>query len=91
LPARGLQNNLNLFLEHLPTGRKWTGNADLPLAITAPDVENNVEVVRLANPDAGDYLLQITATNLLSTGGAAAQDFALVVTGELGSALQPVP
>jgi hypothetical protein len=90
-PARGLQNNLNLFLEHQPTARKWTGNADLPLAITSPDVENNVEVVRLATPDAGEYLLQVTASNLLAAGGQGGQDFALVVTGALGSTLQPVP
>lgn len=87
-PARALQNNLNLFLEHSLSGQKWTGNADLPLAITAPDVENNVEIIRLMTPTPGEYVLQITASNLTVAGG---QDFALVVTGDLGSTLQPMP
>jgi hypothetical protein len=83
LAARALQNNLNLFVEHTQTKQKWMGNADLPLNLKIPDPDNNVEVVRLDQPASGDYLIQISATNLLK----GPQDFALVVTGGLTSAL----
>ncbi len=86
LPARALQNNLNLFVQHLPSGQKWIGNSQLPMSLKIPDPDNNVEVVRLENPPAGDYLIQISAVNLLK----GPQDFALVVTGELSSGLAPV-
>jgi len=85
LPARALQNNLNLFVQDMQSGKKWIGNEDLPNSLKIPDPDNNVEVVRIANPPAGDYLIQISATNLLQ----AEQDFALVVTGELASSLNP--
>lgn len=83
LPARALQNNLNLFVQHLPSGQKWIGNEHLPMGLKIPDPDNNVEAVRLDNPPAGSYLIQISATNLLK----GPQDFALVVTGELTSPL----
>ncbi len=88
LPARALQNDLNLFIQQVPNGRKWTGNEQLPLRISPVDAENNVEVVRIDTPVKGDYLIQITATNLLGTTG---QDFALVVSGDLTSGLTLVP
>lgn len=83
VPGRALQNNLNLFIQHLQSGRKWMGNADRRSALKIPDPDNNVEVVRLQNPPTGDYLIQISATNLLR----GPQDFALVVAGELVSSL----
>lgn len=82
LPARALQNNLDLFLQG-PTSQKWIGNADLPQKLTVTDPDNNVEVIRLENPPPGDYLIQVSATSLLQ----GPQDFALVVTGELTSDL----
>ncbi len=82
-PARALQNNLNLFVED-PTGKKWIGNKDLPMSLNIPDPENNVEVIRIENPEPGNYTIQITASNLLKTDG---QDFALVVTGKIDSNL----
>jgi len=81
--ARALQNNLNLFVQHLPTQQKWMGNERLPGSLGIPDPENNVEVVRLDNPAPGDYLIQITVSNLLQAG----QDYALVILGELNSGL----
>ena len=48
------------------------------------DAKNNVEIVRIDQPPPGDYLIQVAATNLLSTRG---QDFALVVTGDLKSGI----
>ena len=86
LAARALQNNLNLFVQHVPSLQKWAGNKDLPLSLNIPDPDNNVEVVRLADPAPGDYCIQITATNLLK----GPQDLALVVTGELASSLLPL-
>jgi serine protease AprX len=86
IAARALQNNLDLFVQHMQSRQKWIGNADLPSGLKIPDPDNNVEVVRLEKPPVGDYLLQITATNLLQAG----QDFALVVTGELTSPIVQV-
>ncbi len=77
LPARALQNNLNLFVE-TPAGTKMMGNAQLPNSLHIPDPDNNVEIVRIDNPPVGTYLIQISASNLLK----GPQDFALVVTGE---------
>jgi serine protease AprX len=85
VPGRALQNNLNLFLQHTPSGKKWIGNENLPLSLTAPDPENNVEIIRIENALAGEYLIQITASNLLQT----PQDCALVVTGKGLTQLQP--
>ena len=82
-PARALQNNLNLFVEHVQSKQKWIGNYNLPIGLNMPDPDNNVEVVRIDNPQAGDYNISIIATNILHS----PQDFALVVTGELGSGL----
>lgn len=84
-PGRSLQNNLNLFLQNLQTREKWTGNPGMALALLAADADNNVEVIRLDDAPAGDYLIQVAAENLLHT----PQDFALVVTGNLTTALQP--
>ena len=82
LPARSLQNNLNLFVQ-LPTKKKAMGNPDLPEKLTGTDRDNNVEILRLEEPAEGDYLVQITASNLLR----GPQDFALVVTGDLETPL----
>lgn len=84
-PGRGLQNNLNLFVED-PNRRKMPGNHQLHQSLGLPDVDNNVEVVRVDAPAAGMWLIQIVASNLLK----ATQDFALVVTGDLQSPLQPI-
>jgi serine protease AprX len=84
-PGRALQNNLNLLVEP-PGGPKVVGNQNLPLALAPIDQENNVEIVRFDAPVAGNYLIQISASNLLT----ADQDFALVVTGVLTTGLIPV-
>jgi serine protease AprX len=84
VPGRALQNNLNLFLQHVPSSQKWMGNEKLPMSLNIPDPDNNVEIVRIENPPTGQYLIQISASNLLR----APQDFALVATGKLISKLQ---
>lgn len=85
LPARALQNNLNLFVQK-PDNTKVVGNAQLPMSLNIPDPDNNVEVVRLQNAAAGTYIIQISATNLLR----GPQDFAMVVTGENLSSLTQI-
>jgi serine protease AprX len=82
-PGRALQNNLNLFMEHEQSASRWIGNPHVPKDLKIPDPDNNIEVVRLENPAPGDYLIQISARNLLRT----PQDYALVVTGALTSQL----
>jgi serine protease AprX len=86
LPARGLQNNLNLIVED-PGGQKHVGNADVPQRLGAFDPENNVEVVRIDNAPAGNYVIMCFAYNLLK----GPQDYALVVTGALTSDLVRMP
>jgi subtilisin family serine protease len=87
-PARSLQNNLNLFIEHEQSQQKWEGNQDLPGRVNKPAYENNVEVVRLENPLDGDYIIQVSAENvLIRNQDDILQDFALVVSGSLTSSL----
>jgi serine protease AprX len=88
LPARALQNDLDLFVE-LPTGQKINGNEQLANKLRIPDPTNNVEVVRVDAPPAGQYLIQIAVTTM-PRGSASPQDFALIVTGEGVSPLTPV-
>jgi hypothetical protein len=83
LPGRGLQNNLNLTVED-PTGRRWLGNESVPMSLGIPDPDNNVEVVRIDDAPPGEYLIQVSAWNLLQ----APQDFALAVSGRLRGRLR---
>jgi serine protease AprX len=85
LPGRSLQNDLSLLVQD-PSGAKIAGNTGLP-AMTSSDVDNNVEVIRIDDPAPGRWLIQIFARNLLRP----PQDYALVATGALASALQRVP
>jgi hypothetical protein len=84
IPGNHLQNNLNLFLEHVQSRKKWLGNEDLPAKLGEIDPENNVEIIRIENAPAGQYMIQIIAFNILKK----PQDFALVVTGKSISMLQ---
>jgi subtilisin family serine protease len=79
VPGRGVQNNLNLFLEQPGTPQKLFGNAQVPRGFNSPDPNNNVEVIRLEDAPAGTYLAAVVASNLLHP----PQDVALVVTGRL--------
>lgn len=76
-PARALQNNVFLTVQHLDSGTKILGNQDLPDKLVLPDPDNNVETVRFTPAKAGTYFIQVTAANLLKP----PQDFALVITG----------
>lgn len=83
LPGRGLQNDVSLLVAG-PDGKRYIGNADMPNPLTRSDADNNVEVVRVEAPAAGRYTVQVFARNLLRP----PQDYALVVTGKLGSELK---
>lgn len=82
-PGRGVQNNLNLFLEVPGSQDKLFGNDRVPRGFNGPDPNNNVEIIRLDTAPAGTYMLAITASNILH----APQDVAVVVTGRLTSPL----
>lgn len=84
-PASGKQHDLLLVVEHLPTRRKWYGNEGRKQFLRGPDTENTVEVVRVGVPDPGEHMISVSSVSLLHP----PQDFALVVTGELGGTLQP--
>jgi len=76
VPARALQNDLDVFVVGPGTSR-WRGNAAAPVGLVrGPDRRNNVEAVRIPEPEAGRYLVQVTAWNLLH----GPQHYALVVT-----------
>lgn len=77
-PGPGLNNNLNLLLQD-PEGKKRMGNEQVPMSLHIPDPTNNVEIIRIDEPAAGAYVIQISASNLLQP----PQDFALVVTGDV--------
>jgi subtilisin family serine protease len=82
-PGRGVQNALGIILEHQPSRTKWLGNETRRDALTPFDRDNNVHVIRLADPAPGDYVIQVFARNLLRP----PQDYALVVTGNLAGSV----
>jgi serine protease AprX len=82
-PGRGVQNNLNLFLEHRDSGRKWSGNEHRRTEFPSPDPGNNVQVIRIDAPASGSWWIQVAATNVLK----APQHYALVVAGAVRSPL----
>jgi len=84
-PASGLQNDLNLIVRSPSGARKWWGNEGSPFALKHTDTTNNVEIVRIAAPEAGAYTVDVIASNLPFP--KTNQSFALVVTGALGSGL----
>jgi hypothetical protein len=88
--ARALQNSLLLLVDN-NAQMKWVGNAQaatlLNVAGGPRDPNNNVQVIRIEKPQPGDYTIMIVASMLLLP----PQSFALVVTGNLQSALVPVP
>jgi serine protease AprX len=65
LPARGLQNDLNLVVQRGGDVQKFIGNADLPDSLSQPDSQNNVELVRLDAATAGVYYIQVMVSDLL--------------------------
>jgi subtilisin family serine protease len=90
VPARSLQNKLFLIVDN-QAGEKFPGNADaaavLRISGLISDPNNNVQIVRIDQPQADTFTIAITAGNLLRP----PQSFALVVTGDLTSQLEEIP
>jgi subtilisin family serine protease len=83
-PGRSVQNCLALRVRHPASGGEWLGNQNRPKYLSATlDQANNVQVVRVDAPAAGDYELWVEATSLTQN----TQAFALAVTGALTNAL----
>lgn len=70
--AQALVNNLNLRVEG-PNSQVWLGNGG-----SAADSRNNVETVRIAQPEPGTYRIIVAAASVNGTFGA--QPFALLAT-----------
>jgi hypothetical protein len=77
-PGPTLVNNLNLLVRG-PGGERYVGNQSAAGA-TALDAANNVEVVQVDRPAAGVWTIEVVASNVPS----GPQDYALVMTGNLG-------
>ena len=71
-PGLALVNNLNLILTG-PNGKKYTGNQSTG-GTAKLDTVNNVEVIEMDNPSAGNWRLDVVASNIPHR----SQDFALV-------------
>jgi hypothetical protein len=80
-PGPSLQNALALLLETPMQPPRIAGNHERPRIIDRVDRDNNVQIVRIENPPPGNYLAVVLARNMLRP----PQDYALVVTGDLGS------
>jgi hypothetical protein len=80
--ARALQNTLTLIVDD-GQGSKWVGNAGLASILNISgqpnDPYNNVQLIRIAKPQAGKYTVAVFASNILMP----RQSFALVVTGNI--------
>lgn len=88
-PARAVQNNLDLLcMVTAADGKRtrYTGNAGLAQRVTPLDTDNNVEVIRIAQPEAGRLRINVTAKSFATRSDR--QDFALVVLGSLGGPLR---
>ncbi|MEH2491841.1 hypothetical protein [Bradyrhizobium sp. AZCC 2230] len=75
-PGAALVNNLNLVVR-APDGTVFVGNSGQPAG--AFDSKNNVELVHIAQAAAGNYIVQVIASNVAS----GPQPFALVVQGAM--------
>jgi len=80
-PGSTLINNLNLMLT-APDGRRHVGNSK-PGNLMTLDATNNVEVINITNPLAGNWLIDIVASNVAQ----GPQDFALVYSANVGGAI----
>jgi subtilisin family serine protease len=77
-PGAALVNNLNLIVTS-PNGKRYIGNQSAANA-TLVDVTNNVEVVHVRQPAAGDWTVQVVASNVPN----GPQRFALAYSAHLG-------
>lgn len=71
-PGLALVNNLNLIVTG-PDGKKYTGNQSTS-GVAKLDAINNVEVIEIDKPSAGNWRLDVIASNIPH----GPQDFAVV-------------
>jgi subtilisin-like proprotein convertase family protein len=84
-PGPSLINNLNMMLV-APDGKRFVGNQSTGTSL-AMDVKNNVEVIHVASPQAGNWTLQVVGSNIPH----GPQEFSLVYLAHLsGSSEQEV-
>jgi serine protease AprX len=76
IPARALQNNLNLVVSSLSTNNKWIGNSDAHALLKGFDTKNNVETIIIDNALAQEYIIAVIGNNIIK----GEQDFALIIT-----------
>jgi serine protease AprX len=87
-PARAIQNVLHLTVQNLQNAKKFLGNEDRAKLLNGMDRDNNVQVVRIPNVQAGErYMIMVTNTSLLRT----PQPFALAVTSPSSAPMQRMP
>ena len=79
-PGSSLVNNLNLILV-APDGKRFVGNQTTGASLTM-DVNNNVEVIQIPNPEPGNWTLQVVGSNIPH----GPQEFALVYLAHLSGA-----
>lgn len=80
-----LQNHLVMMLE-IPQGGtrvKLWGNQQRPSPLHLQDRDNNVHIIRVDDPEDGDYLLQVVSPHMVDP----PQHFALVVAGRFDGGL----
>ena len=93
LPGRGVQNNLALLVRHQESRTVVSGNPNRLKQYDTDDAGNNVQVVRWNDAVPGNYVIQVTAANLLPRLAGQEeppQHFALVVSGVIDSALTAI-
>jgi len=83
-PTPELVNDLDLRVTDI-FGNTLFGNESLHPG--QPDRLNNVEVVSIAAPPAGNYTISVSAPRL---GSGPRQSYALVITGDLTDAIPPI-
>ncbi|MNP59704.1 hypothetical protein D3C76_1547190 [compost metagenome] len=73
-PGEKLVNNLNLIVR-TPSGKRLTGNppGGAKANVLKLDSTNNVELIQVDKPVAGDWTIEVVASNV----SAGPQDFAL--------------
>lgn len=92
-PRIGVQSDLNLIVSQEGTTNKWKGNAginkgDQFYSRREADFTNNIEIVRIADAEAGSYRVEVVAENAAPK---AQTGFALVITtGDLSSTFAAV-
>lgn len=71
-PGPALVNNLNLIVT-APDGTRYVGNQPAGATMVL-DIKNNVEVVQIEKPAAGDWKIEVIGSNIPN----GPQDYALV-------------